>query len=313
MINKRAKTILWLLSCCALGGAGLWLAVNSPARGRAQGMQDDQYRNPYFASIDEKAQAANAGGDEQAIRELTDEVLRHIVKGEIPALILDPFRERLVKAELRYRRGETKGVTEIGIVRVVDDLAQKFSAPDYALTSEDEVKELRAGLRSDLPHFIGPQPPPPAGHSAGKETFIQAPMSPLEAVYVTDFLLMQKRINEFYHLTRQERAAVKAAVQKLAEEGVALTPEERGLVRFALTEQQLHPEKPQRTPQELAALAQQHTRERAGKPAEARLMAKVSTPRDKEIEAAFRRAFTISFVEGIKLAHQSLDTLGIER
>ena len=90
---------------------------------------------------------------------------------------------------------------------------------------------------------------------------INPTMSPLEAVYVTRFLIMQKEINESSLITPTERAEMRATIEKLADAGFQLTRRQRGAVMTALIDQKLHPEKPQQTAEELAARATQDAAE----------------------------------------------------
>ena len=149
--------------------------------------------------IDEKARKAK-GSDEAAVRELADEVFASSHFGEIPVDVLEQVKKRVVAHEVKYRQGK-KGVKEKDIVKMVNELADKVGAPDYAKTSDLQVRSLRARLMTGYPNFISPAD---AEGKRGLKKRVGAGMnpevSPLEAVFVAGVLLEQKMINEeFQH------------------------------------------------------------------------------------------------------------------
>jgi hypothetical protein len=137
-------------------------------------------------------------------------------------------------------------------------------------------------------------------------------MSPLEAVFVTRFLIMQKEINEFSQITPDERAEIKIRINKLAEAGFHLTPQERGEVMRALIKQTLHPEKTQLSAEELAQQVQQQ-RDRPKYRASVYLIAGNSSSRYNKMQDLFRRAYTMKVSDAIALTNRSLELLGIEK
>jgi hypothetical protein len=137
-------------------------------------------------------------------------------------------------------------------------------------------------------------------------------MSPLEAVFVIRFLIMQKEINEFSQITPDERAEIKIRINKLAEAGFHLTPQERGEVMRALIKQTLHPEKTQLSAEELAQQVQQQ-RDRPKYRASVYLIAGNSSSRYNKMQDLFRRAYTMKVSDAIALTNRSLELLGIEK
>jgi hypothetical protein len=136
--------------------------------------------------------------------------------------------------------------------------------------------------------------------------------SPLEAVYVTRFLIMQKEMSEFSLLTTEERAEVKTAVNKLKENGVRLTLRERAEVMMALTVQKLYPEKAQLTAEELAAEARRRSVERENNRAGTFLrFGGPSTIRYEEMQEVFHRAYRMKVSDALELASRSIELLGI--
>lgn len=153
--------------------------------------------------IDEKARKVK-DSDEAAIRELADEVFASSHFGEIPTSIVEKIKERVVPHEVKYRQNK-KGIKEKEIVKMVNDLADKVGAPDYAKTSPLQVHSLRARLMTGYPNFISPT------NAEGKRglhkkigTAMNPDLSPLEAVFVAGVLLEQKMINEEFQHSPQE-------------------------------------------------------------------------------------------------------------
>jgi hypothetical protein len=265
-----------------------------------------------YKRVNEKA-GAITGADERAIRELADAVMQLITDGRLPSAIVRPFLERVAQSEIDYRSGRKAGIPESNIVRVIDHLAAKLGAPKYARTDEDEVRGLRLSISQMMPNFI-PRRPLGAGEEspAGFPYTVDPLMSPLEAVYVTRFLIMQKEMNEFSLLTTEERAEVKNAVNNLKENGVRLTLRERAEVMMALTDQKLYPEKAQLTAGELAAGARRRSAERENNRAGTFLrFGGPSTIRYEEMQEAFRRAYRMKVSDALELASRSIELLGI--
>jgi hypothetical protein len=203
-----------------------------------------------YRCIDRKAQIAESG-DTEAVKELTDTIFEFSGVSGVPEAILSDFQERLVRSETKYRRGSKDAIPEENIVRAVNNLAHKLNAPDYAKAYSSEVKLLRGGSRSGMPHFISPE---------------SKPMSPLEAVYVLDRLIYQKIFNETFLLTPEERARVESE------------------------------KAPSKTPID-ATLPRQVT----------------IAPRVKEMLTFARQTGATRVSDLIKMGHELLDDLGIER
>ena len=164
-----------------------------------------------------------------------------------------------------------------------------------------------------MPQFIVQQP-----LRSGEESSTGAPytvdpaMSPLEAVYVTRFLIMQKDINESSLITPTERAELKAAIKKLTDNGFQLTWRERNAVMAALIGQKLHTEAPQLTLEELATRARQQIAEQTKNQSRVFLSAGPSSSRYKEMQEVFRRAYTLKVSDAVILTNRSFELLGIE-
>jgi hypothetical protein len=205
-MKRRFMLLLPMFIVSGLVGGALWLNANSPARAQAEMPPDpEDSGGMVFDLIDEKALNAK-DGSEFAVSELADEVFNTSDFAAIPDEIREKMKDRVLRAELMYRKGG-EGIEEDTIVKVVNEYADKFTAPDYAKTSSLQVRYLRATLMRGYPNFIS-QPKP--GEKEGLEpevgTSINPTMSPLEAAFVTAVLLQQKMLNEEYQKTPQEWA-----------------------------------------------------------------------------------------------------------
>lgn len=265
-----------------------------------------------YKRVDEKARDIK-GADERAIRELTDAVFTLITGDLLPRAIVSPFLERVAQAELNYRSGRKAGIPEANIVRVIDHLAIMLAAPNYARTDEDEVRDMRLSVSQMMPNFI-PRRPLVAGEESpvGFAYTVDPLMAPLEAVYVTRFLIMQKETSEFSLLTTEERAEVKRAIKKLKEKGLRAPSREWGEVMRALIEQKLYPEKPQLTAEELASQALQSAERENNRTGTFLRFEQPSTIRYKEMHDVFHRAYTMKVSDALELANSSIKFLGIE-
>lgn len=164
--------------------------------------------------IDEKAlQAKN--NEESAVRALADEIFNIPELALIPTEDRDAMKTRVLSHELAYRSGNSEGIREENIVLTVNELADKFNAPDYARTSALQVRVLRADFLNRYPNFIAQESAsgatgtipagggePSSGSAIGDS--VSPTMSPLEAVYMTAMMLEQKMLNENYQHAPQE-------------------------------------------------------------------------------------------------------------
>jgi hypothetical protein len=201
-----SRLFLSLFSLCAIAVGIHWLGVGvfpnveskpSPA------ITDGGQKESMYQSIEEKARKAK-GNDESAIRELADAALDDNKVGVIPTEMLNEMKERLIRAEIRYRNGK-KGVHEIAIVRLINDLVDKFGAPDYAKTSPLQVRTMRVCLKQFFPSFIA-QEADEKSKGLRKEigARINPEMSPLEAAYIATMLIWQKILNKDWQVAPEK-------------------------------------------------------------------------------------------------------------
>jgi len=137
-------------------------------------------------------------------------------------------------------------------------------------------------------------------------------LSPIEAVFVTRYLIMQKEINELYQTTSAERLEVKKSIEAVVAGGIDLTLEERGALRDFLLRQKGGEKTPVESAEEIAArIVKSRSEREEGKTRGAILGVRAASPRTTEIGKAFRRAYSMKISDGLALTDSSLELLGI--
>jgi hypothetical protein len=224
-MSKRIVLLSIILTSTLAIGA-FWLMTISPVLGQTDAQPNAIGDELGFIRMNKEAKAAR-GGEESSIRELSDSIFRTFGVNTEQMGMANPFEERLIRAQVNFQKGASKGVSEINVVRMVNGLAKKFGAPNYAKTDMGEVRNLRMGMLSYVPDLLygeGKRPKKEVGAS------IDSVMSPLEAAYVTVLLLKQKQYNEEYQRTPKERAAAFHKKHK-GKQGMAVAQEtERQLI-----------------------------------------------------------------------------------
>jgi hypothetical protein len=125
---------------------------------------------------------------------LADEIFANFNLDQAPAGMTDALKDRLARAEAKYRNGG-KGVVETDIVRMVNRLAHVLKAPDFARTNLYEVRRLRVGIAPYIPELRSRQ--------SDSHT-----LSPLEGAYIAMLLVQEKRSNPEFQLTNKEWVAL---------------------------------------------------------------------------------------------------------
>lgn len=113
------------------------------------------------------------------------EVFRHTVFGNAPTAI----RERVVRAEIAFRRGGATGVSAESLVYTINRAADEIGAPGYFATSTQQVNLYRSIMRQFIPDL---------GRSATRRTTLAQPMSPAEVMFIALNLVTQKLMNPEY-------------------------------------------------------------------------------------------------------------------
>ncbi len=192
------KTILFVLSLgmFATLGSGLffWSERNVA--------QAENIPHP-LETINQKAIDARTGNQADA-EELVGEVIRVAgFESELIGFTASSIKQRVGRAESRYRLGQSAGIPERKIVRTVNGLVKKFNLPEYSKTDLYEVRKLRLTLLPNFPHLISQktQSVQPRTVGAGLDT----EMSPAESVLILSLMIQQKLLNQDYQLTKTER------------------------------------------------------------------------------------------------------------
>lgn len=155
--------------------------------------------------VEEAAKKAK-NNDEKAVRELADAVFDY-AGGQMPESVSDGMKDRLVRAEMNYRKGK-KGIREEDIVQTVNELADTIGAPAYAKTSKLQVKVMRVKLMGDHPSFIAQErDDKKKGLKKKIGDTINPEVSPLEGAFITMMMIQQKVLNEDWQKTPEEYAA----------------------------------------------------------------------------------------------------------
>jgi hypothetical protein len=191
--TKKATLLLLLI----LGLAVLLTTAGVSPKSEANQNSDLRSR---VALLNAKARLARSG-DEKAVSDLADEVFKQFGHPEMTDA-LPVFKDRLVRAEINYRRQGKGGISERNLVKALNRFTEKIGAPDYAKVSVAQLRYLRVNLISAFPSFIS-QPP----EKQPRKTVVNPEMSPLEAAGLTLLMVTQKLSNEDFQVTPEEWAA----------------------------------------------------------------------------------------------------------
>ena len=178
---------------CLIGVFLLILSLLS-LKSAAAGQEDRTGRQSVAQRLNEKARIARQTGSEPDIRTAVDEAINSSVLANTDWA--QTIKDRVGSAEIEFRRGAQKAVTEKDVVSTVNYLAIRLNAPDYARTSVEQVRMLRTALMARCPNVIGTLP--------DENKHISSAMSPLEGLYVTLSLIHQKLYNAAFQVTPDE-------------------------------------------------------------------------------------------------------------
>jgi|GEM_PF-1419267 len=203
MNNRYLKLIALLLVCCGAITGLIWRALIFRAHASPHVAPSSQSSKVTpvkpFERINQKAKAAKHS-DQKADEELAFEVVSTLTPSQVPSFTKEALMERLARAETNHRAGRSRGIPEDNVVKMINELAGKFSAPEYAKTTPLEVRVARTGLMADMPNLIADKPI--ALKEKGKKTI--GLMSPVEAFAVSMFVLRQKLVNEAWQVSPRE-------------------------------------------------------------------------------------------------------------
>jgi hypothetical protein len=175
-----------------------WL-VSSQQAVSANG--SDVHQPPTWERVNRAAHNLKSG-DPIAAGALVDAVFADHGIDPAVSVFAPTTKDRLVRAEVDFQNGKTKGITEDKVAATVNQLADRFGAPAYAHTDVNEVKQLRVRMLTLYPSLIG------RGSAATRDDskpHFEATMSPIEAFHVTATMIHQKVFNPDFQLSKQER------------------------------------------------------------------------------------------------------------
>jgi len=126
------------------------------------------------------------------------------------------LKTRIVAAELAYHNQNHSAVPEANIVGALNGIANQLNLPDYAHTSNSEVRKLHVALIPFFPKFLmrdlaGRGITGAAARASGAPPIVQTQMSPLETALLFTVLIHQKLTWSEYQMTPAEYAAINAA------------------------------------------------------------------------------------------------------
>lgn len=197
-MKKRTLFFLSLSVVLSLGIA--WLLLTD--KGSVKAQDNPPPANPLDA-INQKAKVARNGSRQDA-EEYVNEIIRIAgFAGELNGFTSSTIKDRVGRSELRYRQGLVAGIPETRIVRTVNGLVNQFNLPNYAQTSDYEVRKLRLGLLPSFPQVISQKSQGTQPLSNGSN--LDSQMSPAEAVFVLAMMLQQKLANPEFQVTHAER------------------------------------------------------------------------------------------------------------
>lgn len=171
-------------------------------------------------TIESKAALVRAD-DPDSVRALADEVFnlpRPFPR--LPAPIESVVKERLVQAEIRYRKGQKPGIQEQDIVNTLNSLVDQLGGQPYLKTTLSQVRLLRMSLALGEPVFMGTGVARPDGRIGES---ISSAMGPMQAVNLVETVIERKIREPNLQVTPEEWEATyltKFKAQVAEEQGV---------------------------------------------------------------------------------------------
>lgn len=121
---------------------------------------------------------------------------------QIPAEVSSFVREKFAAYEEAYWKGQHTGIREQDIVTALNGVVAQLNLPEYAKTSQSQIRYLRMWTLQENPRFMGLKMA--KGSPTGEPTAISDTMSPLQAYHLTLTLVDQKFVEPFYQVTPAE-------------------------------------------------------------------------------------------------------------
>ena len=152
--------------------------------------------------LDQKAVFVHAG-NAQAIADLSSTVFQRV---GIPVEADNAFHytARLAQAETDYIHGAHAAIHEEDLVRANNNFVLALGAPEWAQTTQPEVRKLRMEFMARYPQLLANLGPPDEN---GRFQALSNNISPIEASFLATSLLYQKLYVPAYQLSSKEQAA----------------------------------------------------------------------------------------------------------
>lgn len=219
-----------LLCLAVLFGAGLLQDNN---QNTYRDVIESHGQTPTFkvhAKVEEKAGLLQ-DNNQDTFRALADEIFQAnrgfgilslttgISVSKIPASLDAVIKDRLVYAEMQYRQGRGRPVTEDQIIKLTNMLADEFGLPAYAHTNQSQVRSMRMFLMHYNPTLMGIIP---LGDEGGKS--ISDDLSPLQATHLLLEVIGHKLSDHTFQLAPgeewdQHQAKLKAERESVRKSG----------------------------------------------------------------------------------------------
>ena len=132
--------------------------------------------------------------------------LHGIGLNELPSAVSGAIKDKLVYAEMQYRQGHGKPVTEQQVADLHNMLVKHFGLPAYAMTDKAQVRYVRMSLLQNNPTFMGYgiKDNMKVGDSITEE------LSPLQAVHLALEVAGEKLMSEDFQVAPGEWKAPEA-------------------------------------------------------------------------------------------------------
>jgi len=198
------KRIFFLLGLSLLLSAGLglfWFTSGESVEAQTSSLSDHP-----FKTINQKASLARTGDLSNAEEYVSEIISVAGFESELRGFTATTIKDRVGRAESRFRQGQAAGVPVQKIVRTVNGLVLKFKLPEYTRTNVAEVTRLRFMLLPNFPEVIRRNAQSKQAITVGSR--FESEMSPAEAVFVLMMMLQQKLHNPEYQLTDSERRSL---------------------------------------------------------------------------------------------------------
>lgn len=152
-------------------------------------------------SIEQKAALVSLD-DPDSVQALADEIFN--LPRSFPRLaapVESAVKERLVQAEIRYRKGEKPGIEEQDIVNTLNSVVDQLGGPSYLKTTLSQLRALRMRLAFGQPVFMGAGIALP---DANIDESTSSAIGPMQAANLIEWLIQEKITEPNFQVTPDE-------------------------------------------------------------------------------------------------------------